>query len=324
MGYGDIAAYNTSERVGYTVLFIVGAFIWGTLLAEINDIHVSSSARSQERMCKVQKTLEFLLQNGCPSQLRTEIIQWTRFHQDNQDDYGYQHEVILQLPRNLQKELVRHVYTRVVSRVPVFAYLESVDDNVPALDALQEIFVSDVFVLFEFKSYLPGDILVNFSDPADRLVIILSGKVLVEFEHPKFDRENMTLKADMYFGDMAILGDSKDWADSSSFNFLPQETETRDHTEIRVSAPYDYVVTIQLDAEKFQTRMEKAPVITKAAIQEFVAKWKDTTKQIMEELQQQKSEDQRFHSIFVGDKQKAKPWTKVSGFINDSSNDPKT
>jgi hypothetical protein len=44
----------------------------------------------------------------------------------------------------------------------------------------------------------------------------------------------------------------------------------------------------------------------------------------MEELQQQKSEDQRFHSIFVGDKQKAKPWTKVSSFINDSSDDPKT
>ena len=94
-----------------------------------------------------------------------------------------------------------------------------------------EIFVSDVFVLFEFKSYLPGDILVNFSDPADRFVIILSGKVLVEFEHPRFDRENMTLKTDMYFGDLAIMGESTDLADSSSFNFLPQETETRDHTE---------------------------------------------------------------------------------------------
>jgi CRP-like cAMP-binding protein len=256
VGYGDIAAYNTAERVGYTVLFIVGAFIWGTLLAEINDIHVSSSAREQERMCKVQKTLEFLVQNDVPSNLRTTIIQWTRFHEDNQDDHGFKQEVIHFLPPNLQKELVRHLYSRAVSRVPVFAYLESVDDNCSAADALQEMFVSEVFILFEYKTYTPGDILINFSDSADRLVIILSGKLLVEFEHSKIDRDDITLGPDQCFGDMAILqemGMRRDWADSSSFNFLPHDTDTHEHTEIRVSAAYDYVVTVQLHADKFKT-----------------------------------------------------------------------
>jgi voltage-gated potassium channel Kch len=35
VGYGDIAASNTPERVGYVLFFIIGAFYWGNLLAEV-------------------------------------------------------------------------------------------------------------------------------------------------------------------------------------------------------------------------------------------------------------------------------------------------
>jgi len=34
VGYGDISADNTSERVGYIIFFITGAFVWGDLLAQ--------------------------------------------------------------------------------------------------------------------------------------------------------------------------------------------------------------------------------------------------------------------------------------------------
>ena len=34
VGYGDISADNTSERVGYIIFFIIGAFVWGDLLAQ--------------------------------------------------------------------------------------------------------------------------------------------------------------------------------------------------------------------------------------------------------------------------------------------------
>jgi voltage-gated potassium channel Kch len=35
VGYGDIGAENTGERIGYILLFVVGAFIWGDLLATV-------------------------------------------------------------------------------------------------------------------------------------------------------------------------------------------------------------------------------------------------------------------------------------------------
>ncbi len=39
VGYGDITAENTAERLGFTLLFVCGAFVWGTLLAEVGDVH---------------------------------------------------------------------------------------------------------------------------------------------------------------------------------------------------------------------------------------------------------------------------------------------
>jgi len=62
---------------------------------------------------------------------------------------------------------------------------------------------------------------------------------------------------------MAILGE-KDWAESTCFNFLPQDTT--EHTEIMVSTPLDYVVTIQLTAEKFQIVYDAASAITKVQV----------------------------------------------------------
>ena len=58
------------------------------------------------------------------------------------------------------------------------------------------------------------------SDPADKLVIIVAGKVSVEFEHSTIHRNNMVLKDGDYVGDMAILGD-EDWANSTCFHFPP-------------------------------------------------------------------------------------------------------
>lgn len=63
----------------------MGAFIWGNLLAELGDIHQSSAARDQEKMERVQKTLEFLDENDTSPVLRSEIIQWVRFNENHHD-----------------------------------------------------------------------------------------------------------------------------------------------------------------------------------------------------------------------------------------------
>jgi voltage-gated potassium channel Kch len=78
VGYGDITADNTSERAGYVVFFVVGAFVWGNLLANVSEIHAAASSQEKEKLEKVQRTLDFLMDNSCPQHLRVEIIQVIR------------------------------------------------------------------------------------------------------------------------------------------------------------------------------------------------------------------------------------------------------
>ena len=49
VGYGDISADNSSERVGYIALFIAGALIWGNLLAGLGEIHQAARPASATR-----------------------------------------------------------------------------------------------------------------------------------------------------------------------------------------------------------------------------------------------------------------------------------
>ena len=63
-----------------------------------------------------------------------------------------------------------------ISKVPLFAFIERVDDNNEHHDELQEKFLNEIFVRLEYKTYTPGEILVNFSDAADRMLIFIEGK----------------------------------------------------------------------------------------------------------------------------------------------------
>ncbi len=61
-------------------------------------------------------------------------------------------------------------------------------------DAIQEAFLNEIFLQLAYKTYTPGEVLINFSDPPDELLIIVDGKVMVEFEHPSVQRPGIVLK----------------------------------------------------------------------------------------------------------------------------------
>ena len=79
--------------------------------------------------------------------------------------------------------------------------------------------------------------------------------------------------------------------------FAPQDTE--EHTEIMMSTPFVYVVTIELTEEKFQNVYDSAPAVTKISIQEFIDKWKANRLQILEEMKAQKLGPERIKLLTI-------------------------
>ena len=183
----------------------------------------------------------------------------------------WQHAVIDELPKYLKKELVRHLYAKQhANRVPVFAFIASLDASqcADAQDVLDE-----VFLACEYVTYAPGQTLVDFADKPDRLIILESGKVEVQMQHPLLDLNSMTLSEGDYLGDMIIMGET-DWATSTHLHLDPApDDKPVEPTEIRVTTEKHFVVVLQLHAERFQRIVAKSSSPMQGELQTYLNRW---------------------------------------------------
>ena len=125
--------------------------------------------------------MDFLLDNDVPKSLRAEIIQWTRFLTEHDVANVSKKQMINELPDKLQRDLVRHLYSASVLRVPLFKYLETI-----VKDEAGMTFLGDLWLLLEYRTYTPGSRIIDFGEPADRLVLFIGGRVKCEFESKVF------------------------------------------------------------------------------------------------------------------------------------------
>jgi hypothetical protein len=63
--------------------------------------------------------------------------------------------------------------------VPVLHHLGMLQATNPDDAKLISNFLSELFIRFQYKMYAPGSVLINFSDPPDRLLFLVSGQVCV-------------------------------------------------------------------------------------------------------------------------------------------------
>jgi hypothetical protein len=63
--------------------------------------------------------------------------------------------------------------------VPVLHHLEMLLATNTDDAKLISNFLSELFIRFQYKMYAPGSVLINFSDPPDRLLFFVSGQVYI-------------------------------------------------------------------------------------------------------------------------------------------------
>ena len=150
-------------------------------------------------------------------------------------------------------------------KVPIFEYiLNSVMD-----DELADSFLTSVFELFEYKTFAPNEIIIEFSDPADRMIILVEGKVHCKFEHPRMSFSETDLRRGDYIGDFTLIGDD-DWGSSSCFDF--QANTTGDKVEIEVSTP-TFVIVLELLADAFESVLADASYEVQEAVETYRLQW---------------------------------------------------
>jgi hypothetical protein len=286
-----------------TILMVLGAFIWGTLLAEVGDLHQSTAAKlkEQEKLVFVQSTLDFLEKQDVPGPLKKDIVQFTRFYMEHNSKNVNKKQMIQTLPDKLQRKLIHHCYHGLINKVPAEG-----EDSAN--------FLSDLWEFLNYSTFVPGAEIVSYGDEPDRLVILVSGKAHLQTEsyQQQMDEEQgkggqqpsesgrcvrfgkssaghrkdgppspnygpamgtKELRAGDYIGDMTLLG-HKDWGVSTMLESETLGDAEHDYTEIRVAAhEYSFVVCLEISAEGFQKCRDKASFATKVAINEFETAW---------------------------------------------------
>jgi hypothetical protein len=292
-----------------TILMVLGAFIWGTLLAEVGDLHQSSAAKEQEKLVFVQSTLDFLEEQDVPGPLKKDIVQFTRFYMEHNSKNVNKKQMIQTLPDKLQRKLIHHCYHGLINKVPLFAHLHQTAEGEDSAN-----FLSDLWEFLNYSTFVPGAEIVSYGGEPDRLVIFVSGKAHLQTEsHPQqMDEEQgkggqqpresgrsvrfgksdagqrkdgppspnhgpamgtRELRAGDYIGDMTLLG-HKEWGVSTMLESETLGDAEHDYTEIRVAAhEYSFVVCLEISAEGFQKCRDKASFATKVAINEFETAW---------------------------------------------------
>ena len=81
--------------------------------------------------------------------------------------------MIEKLPADLRTELVGHIFSPLMQSVPVFAFIRSSVDPVQSTR-----FLAKVANMFEYRTLVPQEQLVDFSDDCDRLFILVDGEVV--------------------------------------------------------------------------------------------------------------------------------------------------
>ena len=272
VGFGDITPESSEERVACMILMIIGAFVWGTLLAQVGEIHRAATLADQEKLLRVSTALDFLNDNDVPRYLRQQIVDWERFYLEHGGAHKAQKEMINRLPDKLQRELVMHLYSNIIGRVPVFKLLGIVTRSTsvtpaassPDWDLQHNHFLSDLFLRLSFETYEAGGTVVGYGRDADRMLMIVSGKIIVEYDADVDSDvlESTELGVGDFLGDMAILGDTR-WSASSLLRTTNAEVRAR-------AAPFDFVVTLALTREDFDFCLSKQNVLVQTAVENCI------------------------------------------------------
>uniref|UniRef100_A0A7S0M770 Ion transport domain-containing protein n=1 Tax=Cryptomonas curvata TaxID=233186 RepID=A0A7S0M770_9CRYP len=173
VGFGDISATTTGERVFCIFLFVAAATIFGTLVSQINEIISASEASAKERDRYVDTYLA--IKPRLPMTIQLEIRSWERFNFSRQQQQKKSKEVLSRrsLPERLRIAVARNIENNLFSKV---AFLREMD----TIENIRSLFSAELFLKSQTRYFPKGTLIADSRDVANGLMVIAAGHVGME------------------------------------------------------------------------------------------------------------------------------------------------
>ena len=181
VGFGDVAAINTSERWIVTFFLYVGVIVFGAMLSEVQNPIADIYHVEIGHATVMNEVKAFLDAADAPSGLRKSILLWLDLDFKHQQRMKQQQEVIMYIPEQMRPALIEHLHKNAsLFRIPFVRDLRSKDTKD---------FVHSLFASMTPYTALPGTLLINRFSKPDRLHILVQGSLNVKLYDASSFRE---------------------------------------------------------------------------------------------------------------------------------------
>ena len=120
VGFGDISAETTLERVFVVVVEYIGVVVFGTLLSEVQNVIEDLYHMSRSRARLVLEVRQFLRDRSVPKPLTTQILTWLDFDYEARQKKAQENQILENVPVMLRRSLHSYLHQDLLLRVPTF------------------------------------------------------------------------------------------------------------------------------------------------------------------------------------------------------------
>ena len=188
VGYGDITPRGNIQLLYTMAVEVLGVGVYGYIIGNVANLvanlDVQRSAHT-ERLNAVNAYLQF---HGVPLELRERITEYFQHIYENRINTGGD-AFIADLPPSLRADLVRHLNSDIIKRVPFF-------------EQASEAFITEFGLALREVVFTPGDAVISYGEIGDSMYFVATGKLDVVAEDGTTVAE---LGPGDFFGEMALL-----------------------------------------------------------------------------------------------------------------------
>ena len=149
VGYGDITPINTSERIITVVVMILGATVFGYIVANVSTLMGSLDVTSTRMNERIGEVTEYLNEKSAPAQLSEAIVKHVKYMFTQASAFD-ERGILSRLPNYVVRRIILYQHSETLSRIAIFKYMDSKGVILYLFRRLQPVFYDiDHFIVYE-------------------------------------------------------------------------------------------------------------------------------------------------------------------------------
>ena len=149
VGYGDITPTNTSGRVVTVVVMILGATVFGYIVANVSTLMGSLDVTSTRMNERIAEVTEYLNEKNAPSHLSDAIVKHVKYMFTQASAFD-ERGILSRLPNYIVRRMILYQHSETLSKIAIFKYIESKGVILYLFRKLQPVFYDvDHFIVYE-------------------------------------------------------------------------------------------------------------------------------------------------------------------------------